>query len=75
MVDISKFNATATSIEKVMYKSGYRFHMEHSENPTLESAHIAGLKAASRLDVLRKEHSGPTKHIDLSTGETHYGNY
>jgi hypothetical protein len=64
------FIKSLKSIERVMYKSSYDFHIKYFNDATPESAHEAGLKSINKLDRLRKEESKPKTMVDLSTGKT-----
>ena len=67
---MEEFIKNLKSIEKVMYKSAYDFHIKYYKDATSESAHEEGIKALNKLNRLRKEASKPKTMVDLSTGKT-----
>ena len=66
---MEQFANTLTGINKVLYKTSYKFHMENFENATPESAHEEGLKRIEGINQLRKEFEKPQAYVNLATGE------
>jgi hypothetical protein len=65
---MEQFANTLTGINKVLYKTSYQFHMNHSENPTHEAAHQAGLEKITNTEKMMKTFEKEQDYIDLSTG-------
>ena len=56
---MNSFIETLKGVEKVMYKTAYKFHMDYHKGATEQSAHEAGLNELKRLGKLREEASKP----------------
>ena len=67
-----EFLQTLSSVNRVLYKSSYEFHMKHEDGATHESAHQAGLKKLKRVNALLDQQ---VTWVDVTTGETHKANY
>lgn len=66
---MNSFIETLKGVEKVMYKTAYKFHMDYHKGATEQSAHEAGLNELKRLGKLREEASKPQTYVNLSTGK------
>jgi hypothetical protein len=66
---MNQFFESLKGVEKVMYKTAYKFHMDYHQGATEQSAHEAGINELKRLGKLREEASKPQTYIDLSTGK------
>ena len=67
-----QYLSTLTGVERLLYKSAYKFHMEYHAGATNESAHQEGLRELKRIARIAEECSKPQKMVDLRTGKTFY---
>lgn len=69
---MTKMPTTLSSIEKAMYKAGYKFMIDL--NKTEEEAHEKGMSEVARLAKIRKN-SKPEVWVNLKTGKKITANY
>jgi hypothetical protein len=66
---MNEYFQTLTGINKVLYKTAYKFEIDYAANATEESAHQAGLNEIKRIGKLSEELSKPQTYVNLSTGK------